>query len=99
MGKRIKETENNKREISKMIENLSTKIDSLTERETNASNRNTCNYVQENIPSTVRIEETENMTRPGSHYINNSENGFYRNFDMTCLIKTMTNYITVHRQA
>ena len=51
-----------------MIENLSSKIDSLTERDVSTFNLNTDIPEQENVPNMIRIGGTEDVTRSESHY-------------------------------
>ena len=75
--RRIRETETNRRELLKMIEILSSNIDSLSGR--NSENTNTgANLLQsENIASTSRNCETDSMAQAEGLYrwiLLNSEN-------------------------
>ena len=65
---RIKETETNQREFLKMIDNLSSKIDTLSGRVpgTTVSETNETNH--ENMASTSRATELNEMTQVGGHY-------------------------------
>ena len=64
----IRETETNQREILKMIENLSSKIDSLSERNSKNMNTGTNDFQSENAASTSRNCETESMTQDEGLY-------------------------------
>ena len=68
VSRRINETETNQREILKMIESLSSKIDTLSGRapETMVSMTNETN--PENMASTSRSTELNEMTQGGGHY-------------------------------
>ena len=51
-----------------MIGNLSSKVDSLAEKEAIVLNRDTDNFGRENILPSAWFEEVEIVTRPEGHY-------------------------------
>ena len=64
-----KEFEMNQREILKMIENLSHKIDTLSDRVPGNTISETNENNTENMASTSRSSESNELTHVGGHYI------------------------------
>ena len=82
--RRIKETETNQREILRMIENLSSKIDSLSEKNSENINFEMDRTRSENVSSTSRSFETESVTE---------EEGLYKWDSFSNLIAVLQNAV------